>query len=312
MNFTLHQLQVFLTVSEYKSVTKAADALHLTQPAVSIQLKNFQDQFTIPLFETVGRQLYITDFGKEVAANIKVILEQVQSFNKISLHHKGELTGTLKIAVVSTGKYVIPYFLTEFLQAYPQVDVKIDVSNRSKVLDSLAKNEIDFGLVSLDPTKMSCDKLDLIQNKLVVVGHPKFISKNPKLNTLKELFKRAPLIYREEGSGTRMTMEQFIQKKNLHASKKLELTSNEAVKQAIIAGMGISIMPMIGLKNELKENEVHVFHAPGLPIKTTWKLVWPKGKKFSPAAQAYLDFISKKKSEIIQKHFHWHDSISYF
>lgn len=307
MNFTLHQLQVFYAVSELQSVTKAAEHLHLTQPAVSIQLKNFQDQFTIPLFETVGRQLYITDFGKEVAANVKVILEQVQSFNKISLNYKGELTGSLKIAVVSTGKYVMPFFLTDFLQKFPQVDVKIDVSNRSKVLESIANNEIDFALVSLDPTKLACEKLDLIENKLVVVGHPKFIAENPKLNTLKELIKRVPLIYREEGSGTRLTMERFLERKQLHATKKIELTSNEAVKQAIVAGMGISIMPLIGLRNELKEKEVHIFHTAGLPIKTTWKLVWPKGKKFSPAAQAYHDFICKEKPQVIKKYFHWYE-----
>lgn len=305
MNFTLHQLQIFATIAELRSVTKAADTLHLTQPAVSIQLKNFQDQFNLPLFETVGRQLYITPFGQEVAQSAQGILEQIQLFNKINMNYKGELTGTLRIASVSTGKYVMPYFVSRFASTFPQVDIKIDVSNRTTVIDNLSKNEIDFALVSIDANKLSCEKLDLIENKLILVGHPKYISKNPKQNTLKELVKRAPFIFREEGSGTRLSMERFLDLKKIKISKKIELTSNEAVKQAIIAGMGISIMPLIGLKNELSNHQLHVFQSPGLPIKTKWKLIWLKGKRFSPAAKTFIEFLEKNKSEIISEHFNW-------
>lgn len=305
MNFTLHQLNIFSVLVDSKSVTKTAELLHLTQPAVSIQLKNFQDQFTIPLFETVGRQIYITTFGEEVAENAKEILEKIQVFNKISMNYKGELSGAVNIASVSTGKYVMPYFLTDYATEFPQVDIKIDVSNRLKVLDNLSKNEIDFALVSIDPNKISYEKIDLIENKLVLVGHPKYISKNPKLNSINELLKRVPLIYREEGSGTRFSMEKFLNLKKLKGIKKIELTSNEAVKQAVIAGMGISIMPLIGLRNELSNNVLHVFPSSGLPIKTTWKLIWLNGKKFSPAAKAYLDFIQANKKEIIKTHFSW-------
>ncbi|WP_346210578.1 LysR family transcriptional regulator [Gelidibacter algens] len=154
MNYTLHQLHIFLRIAELKSITKASETLHLTQPAVSIQLKNFQDQFPIPLTEVVGRQLYVTDFGLEIAAAAEKILNEVHAINYKTLAYKGQLSGRLKISIVSTGKYVMPYFLSDFMQQNEGVDLTMDVTNKSRVVESLELNAVDFALVSVMPKKL--------------------------------------------------------------------------------------------------------------------------------------------------------------
>jgi DNA-binding transcriptional LysR family regulator len=305
MHYTLHQLQVFLKITQTQSVTKAAEELHLTQPAVSIQLKNFQDQFDIPLTEVVGRKIYITDFGKEIAESVENILNQVHTINHKTLNYKGQLTGRLKLSVVSTGKYVMPYFLSRFIREHTGIELLMDVTNKSQVIESLESNRVDFSLVSVLPANINIEKLDLLQNKLYLVGNTE--QKFKKSSYTKDIFKDLPLIYREKGSGTRQTMESFIERNKIPVLKKMELTSNEAVKQAVLAGLGYSIMPLIGIKNELRDEELQIVPVNGLPIKTVWRLIWLKGKKHSPVAEAFLNHIKKEKSAIVQNQFDWYE-----
>lgn len=297
MNYTLNQLQIFLKIVETESITKAAEELHITQPAVSIQLRNLQDQFEIPLTEIVGRKIYITDFGREIATSAEDIIYQVNAINNKTLAYKGQLTGKLKIAVVSTGKYVMPYFLTDFMNKNSGIQLNMDVTNKSKVIESLEKNEIDFALVSILPAAINIEKIDLLPNKLFLIGNEKT---NKNIEDL-------PLIFREKGSGTRQAMEQFIQKKKLSVLKKMELSTNEAVKQAIIAGLGYSIMPIIGIKNELMNKQLFIIPVKGMPVKTTWSLIWLKGKKHSPVAEAYLNYLKKEKNQVAKEAFSWSD-----
>lgn len=303
MKYTLSQLQIFLKIAQNQSVTRAAEELHMTQPAVSIQLKNFQDQFDIPLTEVVGRKLYITDFGKEIAAAAEKIINQVYEINYKTLAYKGKLTGKLKISVVSTGKYVMPYFLTDFINANPGVELKMDVTNKTSVLESLEQNEVDFSLVSVLPDKLDIDRIDLIQNKLYLVGNAEKEFKRARYKD--DIFSKVPLIFREKGSGTRQTMELFFNKIGITILKKMELTSNEAVKQAVLAGLGYSIMPLIGIRNELIHGELQIIQVKGLPITTSWSLIWLKSKRHSPVAMAFLDYLEKEKNNIIDKKFRW-------
>jgi DNA-binding transcriptional LysR family regulator len=305
MNYTLHQLQIFLKVVKTQSVTKAAEELHLTQPAVSIQLKNLQEQFDIPLTEVVGRRLYITDFGNEIAEVAEKIINQVEAINYKTMAYKGQLTGRLKISIVSTGKYVMPYFLAGFMKQHPGIELIMDVTNKSKVISSLEKNEIDIALVSVIPTTLNIEKLDLLQNKLYLVTNSDVEFKN--MGNSNEIFKEIPLIFREKGSGTRQTMENFIDRNAVVIRKKFELTSNEAVKQAVIAGLGCSIMPLIGIKNELNDHQLQIIPFEGLPIKTTWSLIWPKGKKHAPAAASLLEYFRKEKDNIVADKFSWYE-----
>ncbi len=301
MNYTLNQLQIFLKVTQTQSVTKAAEELNLTQPAVSIQLKNLQDQFEIPLTEVVGRKIYITDFGKEIARSAEEILNQVYAINYKTLTYKGQLTGRLKISVVSTGKYVMPYFLVGFMKQHPGVELIMDVTNKSKVIESLKKNEVDFSLVSIVPEFLAVNNVSLLDNKLYLVGGKE--TEPMKGIEIKEIFGQIPLIFREKGSGTRQTMEEFLQTYNLPIHKKMELTSNEAVKQAIIAGLGYSIMPILGIKPELDNGSIKIIPIKGLPIKTTWRLIWLKGKNLSPVAASFLEYVNKEKNTIIKEWF---------
>ena len=303
MNYTFNQLKIFVKICETQSVTKASEELHLTQPAVSIQLKNFQDQFEIPLTEVVGRKIFITAFGKEIAEAAENILNQVHDIHYKTLAHKGKLAGRLKISTVSTGTYVIPYFLNDFLTKHEGVELLLDVTNKVKVLESLEKNEVDFSMVSVLPASIQFEKIELMQNKLYVVSNTKQKFRNKIYE--KTIFENLPLIYREQGSGTRQTMEKFIQKNNLPVRKKMELTSNEAVKQAVIAGLGCSIMPLIGIKNELQNGEMQIIPVKGFPVKSVWNLIWLKGKNHSPVALAYLNYLKKEKANIIKEKFDW-------
>lgn len=303
MNYTLNQLRIFLKVAQTRSITKAAEELHLTQPAVSIQLKKFQDQFELPLVEVINKKLFVTDFGKEVAEAAERILTEAHAINYMMHAHKGQLTGKLKLSVVSTGKYIAPFFIADFMKQHPGVELLMDVTNKAQVIAHLEMNEVDFSLVSVLPENLSIEKVELMQNKLFVVGNldERFSRKEYD----KKLFETIPLIYREQGSGTRHVMEKFIKRNNLPVKKKMELTSNEAVKQAVIAGLGYSIMPLIGIKNELENGQLQIIPVKGFPIKSTWYLIWLKNKKLSAVASAYLNYVRKEKHNLIHEKFDW-------
>lgn len=306
MNYTLNQLRIFLKVANTLSITKAAEELHLTQPAVSIQLKNFQDQFEIPLIEVINKRIFLTAFGTEIAAAADKILTEVHAINFKMHAHQKKLTGRLKISIVSTGKYIAPYFISDFIRKNEGIELIMDVTNKSQVMNSLENNEVDFSLVSVLPETIRIEKLPLMQNKLFLIANSEM--KFQKKEHDKLVFKDIPLIYREQGSGTRFVMEKFIKQNNLPVLKKMELTSNEAVKQAVLAGIGCSIMPLIGLKNELQNGQLQIVSVKGFPIKSTWYLIWQKQKILSPAAKAYLNYLKSEKQNIIESKFRWYET----
>jgi len=220
--------------------------------------------------------------------------------------HKGQLTGKLKLSVVSTGKYIAPYFIVDFIKQHPGIELFMDVTNKAQVVTSLEKNEVDFSLVSVLPENLKIDKVELMQNKLFVVGNSEVSYEASQYD--KSIFENIPLIYRELGSGTRHVMEKFIIQNSLPVLKKMELTSNEAVKQAVIAGLGYSIMPLIGIKNELVNQQLQIIPVEGFPITSTWTLIWLKDKKLSPVANAYLNYLKKEKENIINVKFAWFEN----
>ena len=306
MHYTLHQLQIFLKIVKTKSITKAAEELNLTQPAVSIQLKKLQDQFDIPLTEVIGRQLYVTHFGNEIAITAQKVLDEVETITYKSKTFKGILSGKLMVSVVSTGKYVMPYFLCDFLNQNKGIDLIMDVTNKSKVVKSLENNEVDFALVSILPDDIQLQSEILLENKLYLIGNHNAVSQIQ--NNYSNLFDEFPLIYREEGSATRLVMENYLQRNGIQSAKKMQLTSNEAVKQAVIAGIGYSIMPIIGLKNELESGDLKIISMKGFPIKSNWYLVWLKNKSLSPVAEAYINYIRHEKSKLKSNYFSWIDN----
>lgn len=308
MNYTLHQLQIFLKVSETGSITKAAEELHLTQPAVSIQLKNLQQHFDIPLIEVVNKKVYITEFGRELINTSKRILAEIDLIEQHTMAIKGKLTGKLNIAAVSTGKYIAPYYLSGFHNQYDGVELNLDVSNKGKVLESLEKNEIDFAFLSMLPGQIKLKKIELMQDKLFLVGNGDV--KISKTATTREILESRPLIFRENGSATRLMMEKFLQRCKIELKQKMELSSNEAVKQSLIAGLGISLMPLIGIKNELSLGHLKIIPVKGTPITTSWNLVWLAEKKLSPVASAFVEYIKHEKMAIFENQFSWTASVT--
>ncbi len=301
MNYTLHQLEIFKKISETESVTKASEQLFLTQPAVSIQLKKFQDQFKLPLFEVVGRKLYITEFGKEIADAASKILEEVDAISYKSSLFEGQLAGKLKIAIVSTAKYAMPYFLSNFVKNNSKVNVTMDVTNKMSVIRALENNECDFAMVSTIPKKLKIERIELMKNKMFFVAGRDY-KLSDKKTSLKDL-NESLFIFREQGSATRLAMERYLIKHKIEIVRKMVLTSNEAVKQAVIAGLGISIMPIIGINDALKNGDLQIIKINDLPLETNWNLIWLKSKNLTSVAKAFKDYIVKNKEVIIEKQF---------
>ncbi|MFM1930917.1 MAG: hypothetical protein RL226_220 [Bacteroidota bacterium] len=300
MNYTLHQLQVFLKVAETNSVTKASEQLHLSQPAVSIQLRNFQDQFDVPLTEVVGRRLYVTEFGKEISIMAKRILEEVEAINYKATAYKGLLSGKLKVSSVSTGKYMVPYILTPFLKKNSAIEFDFKVTNRTVVLEQLTNNEIDFAFMSVIPDNVDVNYLEVMPNYLHVV-HKDAATCESSLAILSD----ETWIFREEGSGTRLTMEGFTDSHGIKFKKSITLATNEAVKQAVMSGLGYSVLPLIGIQNELYLKQLHIISVEEFPIKTTWCIVWLKNKRLSPVAEAFIEYFERERSEIYADRFRW-------
>jgi DNA-binding transcriptional LysR family regulator len=193
----------------------------------------------------------------------------------------------------------IDYFLADYFKLNNGVDLTMDVTNYSKVIKSLLQYEIDFALISHDPDNTKFEKLDLISNELFLVGGKSIKSPSNEDKIIND----STFLFREEGSRTRLVMENFILKNKIKIKKKIELTSNEAVKQAVMAGLGLSLMPIIGIRNEIESGLLTIIPKKGLPIQTTWRLIWLKEKKLSPIAESYLNYLAKEKQNIIKNNF---------
>jgi len=293
MNYTLHQLQIFTEVVRRRSVTRAAEKMNISQPALSIQLKNFQEQFDQPLTEIHSRKLQVTDFGYAIAEIADGVLREAEAIRYKTKEYDGLMAGKLKISSASTAKYVMPYFLTGFHEENPGVDLELDVTNKTKVVEDLKANLVDFAWVSIVPEGIDVHEEIMMENRLYLVG------------SSPEFDEDGSLIYREEGSATRAAMDAYFKNKKTER-KRIELTSNEAVKQAVVAGLGYSVVPLIGIKNEINIGQLHIIPRKSLPIITEWRLVWLKKRKLSRVAEAYLDYVRSHKKGIISDQFSWY------
>lgn len=306
MNFTLHQLKVFLKVAERDSVTEAAVDLHLTQPAVSSQLKLLQNQVGLPLTEVIGRKIHITDTGREFAELAKEILQKTEELNERMTTKKGKVSGKLKLSVVSTGKYFVPPILAEFKKAYPEVKIALDVSKRGESEAALLDYQADFMIATSSPSLDSYSKIDFLPNPLILAAPAKPVDFDlPKGKLTAKHLKKLPFIFRERGSGTRKRMDRFLAQEGVQPDIGMELVTNEAVKQLILAGFGISFLSIYSMRLELQHNELQIIDHSRLPLKGNWSLVWLKGKKHTPATQAFLDFLVENSDDWIDRLFPW-------
>lgn len=302
MNITLHQLKAFQAVAKYQSITKAAEAMNMTQPAVSIQLKNLQEHFSVPLTEIIGKKIHITEFGQELVDTADRIFTEMNNIETKMLELKGLLGGKIKISSVSTGKYIIPYLMSDFMKIHPHVDISLEVSNRYNVLAHLQENSTDLALVSIWPDDLDLESISIAENNwYLACAYDKFdfFKKEIELGN----WPKIPMILREKGSGTRTMMEKFFSDRDIHVESKMELATNEAVKQAVMAGLGASVLSNFSMTQELKDKRLAIIPYPGFPIKADWRLIWLKQKKHPPAVKAFIRWLGENKTEIFKDHF---------
>ena len=302
MNITLHQLKAFQAIAKFHSITKAAEAMSMTQPAVSIQLKNLQEQFEVPLTEIIGKRIHITEFGHELVDTADRIFGELGQIEEKMLELKGLLGGKIRISAVSTGKYIIPYLMADFMKIHPHVEISLEVSNRNKVLAHLQENSTDLALVSLLPEELDLESIQLAENKWFLACAPEN-KESYQAYIYAGAWDKVRFVLREKGSGTRTIMEKFFNDRDIPVENRLELTTNEAVKQALMAGLGTSLLSNYSMAQEIKEGRIALLEFPELPLKSDWKLIWLKQKKHSPAVKAFIHWLSENRKEVLSKHF---------
>ncbi len=294
MALTLHQLKIFTAVVEHRGITAAAQKLHMTQPAVSIQVKQLEDYYGMALLEIIGKKVHCTEMGKMLYKIAKETEERLSDLEMEFSHMQDCLKGRLSVAVVSTAKYFMPGLLGKFHRQYPHVEISLKVTNRGEVLERLQNNSDDLVIMSQLPEKMPIVAQKIYEDELVIPAVPEHPLAKKKKISLNEL-KNEPVIIREVGSGTRMVMEHLFRKKRLKPNIVMELGSSSAIKQAVIAGFGLSILSKMSLEQELFLKKLVVLDIQGFPLRHYWYAVHLKGKRLSPIVMNFLELLSNQK-----------------
>lgn len=298
LHLTLRQLKVFESVARHLSYSRAADELHLTQPAVSMQIKQLESNISLPLFEQLGKRIYLTEAGRELYQYSRSISQQLSDMEVALDELKGMERGKLNISVVTTANYFAPHLLAKFCQRYKGVTVSLNVSNRETVLKQLSDNLIDLAIMGQPPEDLDIDSESFIENPLVVIAppdHPLCKEQNiPVKRLAKEIF-----LVRESGSGTRGAMERFFAAHDVKINKGMEADTTEAIKQAVQAGMGLGIMSQHTAELELETNRLKILDVQGFPIIRYWHVVNRKNKRLSAVANAFKEFLLKEAAKLM-------------
>jgi LysR family transcriptional regulator, low CO2-responsive transcriptional regulator len=298
---TLHQLKVFETVARLTSITRAAEELSLTQPTVSMQIKQLTQNVGVPLFEQIGKKLYLTESGQELLATCREVFDRLSRFEMKITDLQGMKQGKLKLATITTTKYFIPRALAPFCQLYPGVDIALEITNHERILDRLNDNLDDLYIISKIPERLDVALHPFLENPLVVVAptsHPLAQEKNIPISKLQN----EPFIMREPGSGTRAAVEQLFAKHGVSVKVRLELGGNEAIKQAIGVGFGISVLSQHTFTPETSASGgLTILAVEHFPIERHWYIVHPTDKQLSILASTFFDFLQRESRTIAAK-----------
>lgn len=295
---TLHQLKVFEAAARHGSFTRAAEELFLTQPTISMQIKQLTKSVGLPLFEQVGKRLYLTEAGRELFATCRQIFETMDKFQMTIANLKGLKQGRLRLAVITTAKYIIPRLLGPFCELYPGIDISLQVTNHELILDRMMNNLDDLYIMSQIPDHFDVNFQPFLENPLVVLApanHPLAKEKNIPIERLGE----ERFIMREPGSGTRSAVQSLLEKHGVKVKVKLELGSNEAIKQAIAGGLGISVLSRHTLLTDAAE--FSILDVQNFPIKRNWYMVYPAGKQLSIIAHTYYEYLLEAAKKITEQ-----------
>jgi DNA-binding transcriptional LysR family regulator len=298
---TLPQLSVFEAVARLGSFTKAAEELYMAQPTVSVQMKKLADTVGLPLIEQVGKRIRLTDAGRVLHAGCLEIFGTLSGVERSLSDLRGLETGQLQLAVSNTGEYFAPRILAEFVKRHPRVDVKLQIHNRSSLLERMSRNLDDLYLFAGVPEDRDIVSHTLLPNPVVPFAHADHPLAREK-NIPFERFAAEPFLIREAGSGARSMAREIFETHGLEPRVRMELSSNEAIKQAIIAGLGVSIMSRYTLGLDLPHEQLAVLDVEGFPIDRPWVIVHPAGKQLSLLAQAFLDFMLQESRQLVFEH----------
>jgi len=298
MHLTLQQLKLFESVSRNSSYTRAAEELHLTQPAVSIQIKRLESQAGLPLFEQVGKKIFATAAGEVMYRASRDILQRVDELKKSLEEIEGTVKGPLQVSVVTTAKYFIPHLLGSFLKVYPDVEPHFKFTNRARVVDRLRNNDDDFVVMGQIPKDKNLETYPFLNNILCVVAPPNHPLANSKNINLKKLTSER-FLEREHGSGTRLVFDKLLDDNGLHIEPYMELGSSEAIKQGVMAGLGLAVLSLHAIQLELEANKLTILDVREFPLKRRWYAVHLKGKKLSLVSRTFLDYILTKSTQVL-------------
>jgi DNA-binding transcriptional LysR family regulator len=294
LNFTLRQLQVFEKVASLLNYSRAAEALYLSQPAVSMQIKQLEGHIGLPLFEQMGKKIFLTDAGRELFPYARHLAQQMDEIESVFNEMKGLGQGKLTLSVVNTANYFTPQLLAKFCQLHPSINVILQVANRDAVLKQLADNSTDLAILGRPPEGLDLDAQSFLDNPLVVIaapGHPLAEQQQIQIARLaKETF-----MSREQGSGTRSAMERVFALHGVQPRINMEMETNEAIKQAVRAGMGLGILSLHSLELELETGRLVTLDVENFPLIRHWFVAHRRNKRLSSAALAFKSFLLSAK-----------------
>lgn len=292
-HWTLQQLRLFEAVARLRSYTRAAEELHLTQPAVHIQVKRLEENMGLPLIEAVGKKLLLTRAGEEVYEATLSVMSRLETLGVTLMHIKGKVAGPLRIGAVTSAQFFMPHFLGHFLRVYPEVEPLLKVANREQVIKRLAANEDDFVVMGQVPEGMGLAVSPFMDNILVPIAHPHHPLAGRRAIPLAELAAQRFLM-RESGSGTRSATERRFAEHGLEADVYMELGSTEAIKQAVMAGLGVSVQSTSSVTLELETGRIVALDVVGFPLRRKWHAVHLQGKHLGLTAATFLDFLVRE------------------
>jgi LysR family transcriptional regulator, low CO2-responsive transcriptional regulator len=300
-NISLRQIRVFTAVAQQKSFTRAARELHLTQPAVSQQLKSLESEIGLPLLEHVGRRIHLTAAGEELLRYSKQISDLLRDAGEAFAAMRGLKRGILKLGAVSTAKYFAPSLLSAFTVEYPQVTIKFSVGNREEIISQLADNEIDLVIMGRPPRELITDAEPFAKHPLVMIAAPNHPLANSKRRIPLKQLASQKFVIREQGSGTRASMEHVFREHGVAFQASMEVSSNETIKQSVMAGMGISFISGHTVSLELAAGKLVTLNVRGLPLLRDWYVIHLRDKRLSPITVAFKQFLLKHGAAIIDQ-----------
>lgn len=298
IHYTLKQIQTFIEVARERSVSRAAERLFVTQPAVSMQIKQLEDTFGLALIEPSGRNIRLTQAGEDFLSYAIAAVGQFKDLEAAMAEHAGNKKGRIDLAVVSTAKYFVPMLLVRFSELIPDIEIKLRIDNRENILGMLSRNEVDLVMMGRAPSTFECEATTFATNPqgfICAPDHPLSRRKRAAFDLLKDY----PFVVREQGSGTRASMERLFAQHEIPIKVAMEMPSNETIKQAVMAGMGMSFLSLRTVRHELAAGHLALVDINGMPIVGNWYVTHLKQKKLSPAAKAFKSFLIEQASSLI-------------